>query len=339
MSEYRQFVAAVGAALEIESPTTFTWFDRRSEHSTWTGLREWPASAARDYLRHALGLELYAHAYCPGAPVPAVETPRSWPPRRFTTFAATLSDGNTGRGSWDPGWTALRREDGQLVVQRDGLSLWIDPSHARQASADEGAPEGVSVRLPKELCKLSPGFYVALGDRGLALDDPPPLVRVYWNVGSAHAPQLVRALTARLNADELSFRFKVVDQPDRYDRCDAAVLYLAAADYELAEPAIEGVYGEAQEWLRPGTPGFTKRLGPGLALAEDPGTGESFGMSRALMLAEALIAAHEAGVEDDDGRVEIAAATFAAVGVELDRPYLNGGAPDRYRPLEAVLAP
>jgi hypothetical protein len=56
---------------------------------------------------------------------------------------------------------------------------------------DEVVPEGtgdvsvgspVRVKLPKELFKLSPGFYMALGDHALLLDAGATLVRLYWHL-------------------------------------------------------------------------------------------------------------------------------------------------------------
>ena len=333
MNAHREFVAAACAAVSIDSATSFRWYGRPSVHSIEPDGRNWSAEAARSYLRYALELELYAHAYCPGTPRPAPERPLSSSAERSAGFIAALSSANAGTGSWDPGWEVVGRDDGQLVIRRDGLSLWINESEARASASDETI---VSARLPKELRRLSPGFYMALGERGLALDKPPPLVRVYWHVRPRHAAELVGALTRALNGGGIAFRFKVADRPDGYDRCDAGVLYMPAAEYERAQPIVAATYADAGNWLEPEVPGLTKKLAPGLAVAEDPGNGESFGMNRCRLLAEALLRATEQGVDAVASKVQIAAETFAAAGLGIDEPHLNPGATDRYRPFTAV---
>jgi hypothetical protein len=184
--------------------------------------------------------------------------------------------------------------------------------------------------MPNELRKLSPGFYMVLGDAGFETERPLPIVRFYWHLSSAAAPRLVHALTSRINAAGLPFRAKVVNDPVRYTRCDAGVLYVHGHDYDEIAPIVRATYRELASGLRPATPAFAKPLAPGLAVAEDPGDGDSFGMHRARLLAEGIVAAHERGAVDVPSAVDVVAERFAQAGLDLDTPYVNPGSADRY---------
>ena len=137
----------------------------------------------------------------------------------------------------------------------------------------------------------------------------------------------MHVLTSRLNSASLPFRAKVVNDPARYTRCDAGVLYVHRHDYDAVAPVVRATYRELADGLRPATPAFAKPLAPGLAVAEDPGDGDSFGMHRARLLAEGIVAAGERGSDD---AVAVVAERFAAAGLDLDKPYVNPGSPDRY---------
>src|SRR5207249_725135 len=153
-----------------------------------------------------------------------------------------------------------------------------------------------AVRLPKELLNFSPGFYMALGDEPLPSQEQEALVRLYWHLVSEAAPLLIEHMTARLNRAHISFRLKVVNEPGRYTRCDAGVLYVARRHYDEVAALTFEVYERLSDELRPQVPAFTKQLAPGLGLAEEPGDGESFGMHRCRLLADGIICGRELGL-------------------------------------------
>jgi class II lanthipeptide synthase len=317
MSGYRETIAAALAAAHVRSATSFAWFG--AVHGDLPA-QDLDDETARQYLRYLLQNELYMRFYCSGGPVAATSrSPRWMPPGAGAQLVEALSAANAGTGSLEPGWRVVRREDGRLVVERAGLTLWIDPRDA------EGGDGTVRIRLPKELRRLNPGFYMALGDSGL--DERDAIVRFYWHVIVDAAPALVGELTRSLNGAGLPFRLKVCGAPDRYDRCDAGVLYVRRDDYAGVHAHVARTHARVREHLLPATPALTKALAPGLAVAEDPGDGQSFGMHRCGLLAEAIAGAHEDG---DTAGIEHVAAVFAGAGIELDRPFLNAGSEDVY---------
>ena len=110
-------------------------------------------------------------------------------------------------------------------------------------------------------------------------------------------------MTTRLNRSELPFSIKVLDDPSRFTRCDAAVLYVEKETYLEVVDRLAEVYREVAHFLKPETPVFTKSLCTGVGLAEDPGRSESFGQHRCRLLAEGAVRCHEQGVRSLEMRL------------------------------------
>jgi hypothetical protein len=320
----RQLEAAV-AAISIHSPSAFTWFGKRIDTLSGRARRGMTPATARSYLVFALQHQLYADFYCSGSPMPREETPRPLVNPGELRFVEELAAANGGTGTWERGWTVRRRDGDALVVHRDGLDVWLRPE---EWLADGDAPQeggAVRVRMPKGLTKISPGFYVAVGDE--EFDEASPLVRFYWHLSEATAVPFVQAATRTLNDARLPFRLKVVNDRARFDRCDAGVLYARRQDYAAASGLLRKVQERLGSVLAPSVPALTKALAPGIGFAEDPGTGDSYGLHRCRLVAEGLVAAWETRRRD---RLESVAERFAAEGLEVERPYLGAGAAEDY---------
>jgi hypothetical protein len=340
---HREAVAQAVAATTVLSPTAFAWFGAPQQPLPQHTAAAMDATAARAYLVYALQSRLYTSFYCLGAASPdgfdSAPTHRLGP----SPFVWALSQANRGSGSRDPGWTVAAHEDGRVVVERDGLRLWVRPDELHRDGAVGGEhvpPPGavqpgaqVGVRMPKELRRLSPGFYMALGDAEFPSDasQAAGVVRCYWSLRSEGAAALIERLTGALNEAGIAFRLKVIADPDGYRRCDAGVLYTLAPQFERLAPIVADTHHQVEPWLRPASPALTKPLAPGLALAEDPGAGtESFGMNRCRLLAEGIVDAAERGAGSAAERMEVVAAHFAQAQVSLEQPYLRPGSVDSY---------
>lgn len=333
MTAYRQLVAEALAAVEVLSPTSHAWFGVRSQGVSAEVERLMSAQTARAYLVYDLRMRLYADFYCAGGARPPLHVAATDALPGASPFVQALSAANAGTGARDPGWTVTGEDGGALVVARGGLSLWVAPADVRPLDGATVAPgAAVGVLMPKELLRLSPGFYMALGDAEFPVDGSAPVLRFYWNLRSDGAVALIGHLTRRLNAEGLAFRLKVVSDPERYSRCDAGVLYVLRSDYEQVARVVTTVYRAVAASLRPATPALTKQLAPGLALAEDPSDQlTSFGMSRCQLLAEAITRAAQRGARDPAQRLQAVDERFAEAGMTLDAPYLNAGSGDGYR--------
>ncbi len=327
MSAYRKAVAAALDALRIESPTSFSWFGEPSAPLSAEVVEAMGADTARTYLCHGLQGQLYSSFYCAGQAIPHRPQRTAPQPHGASPFIDSLSRANSGTGSRESGWTVARTEDdGRLVVHRHGLSLWARPDEVRGADISPGGE--VSVTLPPELLRLSPGFYMALGDEELDVEEP--MVRHYWHLSSSGGAALIAVATRALNGERLPFRLKVLVDPDGYSRCDAGVLYTSWRLRAEVSGLLPSLLADTTEHLRPGTPALTKPLAGGLGVAEGPPGAESFGMHRCGLLADAAVRAFELGLHTTPERLTLVEQHFDEQGIDFDHPYLNAGSVDDY---------
>jgi hypothetical protein len=138
----------------------------------------------------------------------------------------------------------------------------------------------------------------------------PGTARVYWHLCREGALPFARALRKL----DLPHHAKIANDPSQFVRADAAVLYAPRDALD-----VRALHEAVKPWLRPGTPAFARRIAPGVAVADDPGRGESFGLHRSRLAAEGLHEAWRAGRDPLDALE----ARFRAEG--LDAPHLAPG--------------
>ena len=318
---YEAQVRAVLAAVALRPPDAFLWFGRRESAAGDGG----GGAELRERVVARLAERLHGDFFGPGTPRPRRGGPAT-APDDGGEFVRALSQANGGRGAWEEGWRMIAVEDDEEVVvaRADGLRLVATAAEVRLEPGGARA----AVLQPKELRGLSPGFYVALGDSGSPAG--PDRVGLYWNIAAAGAPTLVARTTYALNGAGLPFSLELLDTPARYGRGAGAVLLVARADVAAAltllRPLLRGLGGQ----LADGAPAFTKPLARGLSLAEQPAGGQRFGEQRCGELAEAIVAADEAGARAAEPRLAAVREQLATAGVGLDAPYLQPGSPDAY---------
>jgi hypothetical protein len=331
MSAFADQLAGVAAAVEIVSPTRYKWLGEPSEPLPEHVERRLTAEDARGYLTYSLSNRLYSDFYCPG--YATLPPPRATvdPVRGDPMLVEALSRSNGGGGCWEPGWRLVAREGAEVVVERGGLVLRAAPQECRGLPEGGGAAdEGVELELlyPKEMLRISPGFYMATAAR--PFDDADGLVRLYWNLSPAGAVQFVREATRLVDEAGFGARLKVANHPALYDRCDAGVLYLPMTDALVAGDLVRALHRAVAGHLAPRVPAFTRRLAAGVGLAEDPGGGQSFGQSRCGLVAEGLVRAYERGIGEPAARVEVVRERMAEDGLDPDAPYLNAESTEDY---------
>lgn len=192
-----------------------------------------------------------------------------------------------------------------------------------------------SRHLPTMLPMRSPGYVLFIGDRGPR--DPATIndgtVRIYWNVTSSGAPVLVKRLTDALNNQREPFQFKVAHNASFWpERADIAVLYLTLNQLVARWDTIVSVHEQIQADARPWTPAFTRPIADGLAIADDPPGGLSFGQTITRILARGIREDHAryGDRSSHTTRVEHMAAALIAAGRGLESAHLNpGGAEPR----------
>ena len=324
----------IARAVEVRSDGSFTFAGRHF------------APAAQGPTRHAQGFAqpqpnplaalleqtLYQHCYCrtfDGALRDAHAEPL-----HGVDLTPALSEANATRERWDAGWQVYQMlPTGQVLAHKGGRTRALWPGEFLSTDAAGMMPRpgtNLSVFFPRETKTMQPGFYHAFGEAEAGELDGFSLVRFYWNVRAEGAAPLMREVTRGLNRFQVPFRMKCLTNSAFYTRNDAAVLYVERRFYRVTARVLAGVYKDVARHLRPDAPLFAKPLAAGLALAEEPYTGESFGMQRCRILAEGLLSAHARGLRDDASRLGEVERHFAAYGLKLEAPHLNPRSVDTY---------
>ncbi|MFI5454279.1 MAG: lanthionine synthetase LanC family protein [Isosphaerales bacterium] len=280
-------------------------------------------------LLSALAADLYAQLYVRPS---AASAARAVERLVQLDFLGALSRANTGRGTWEPGWTIRQpAENGQIAVGRQELIFWVATTNLRSAVGRIMPGESCRVRVPKELRHLIHGFYFALGDgeeddigkRGVGGGGPQ--IRYYWHLTPEIAAPFVAAATSLLNAAAVPFRLKVLSDPNAYTRADAGVLYVGHRYALRLGNTIDRIHESVASGLLPEVPLFTRRLADGLALAEEPATAVSFGQHRCKLVASALWRSFVQGDPHRSARVATLAAVLQQQGLDPQHPYLGPG--------------
>jgi hypothetical protein len=114
------------------------------------------------------------------------------------------------------------------------------------------------------------------------------------------------------------------------------VLYVARRHWPIAAELSMAARERIAGGMGIETPLFTRALAPGLALAEDPGTAESFGSHRCRLVAEGVWRAWRGGATSPDARLAAVEDAFREGGVDPERPWLAAGSPARYEVAHAA---
>jgi hypothetical protein len=325
-----QSIRKIAEEVVFHSPTSFSCRGRQCIRLTPRIKRAMTENTARHYLRYQLQSHLYGDFYIRGGATP-VQWGSHQGPADSVSFITALSAANAGTGCRENGWEVISSTADEAAVRRDGLTLIVRPGACiRPDSAPLQPGLLIGLSLPAEWKNFSPGYYMAVSNRGDIANDALPLVRLYWNLKKEGAPIFISHFTRLLNDADLFFRLKVPNDPSAYSRCDAGVLYFCKVDYPSMFSIFYDAYTTILPYLKPDIPVFTKFIAPGVGLAEDPGTQESFGQHRCGILADALISTYERGVRNLDKKLEIIEEHFAAERIHLGMPYLNPGSADIY---------
>ncbi|MBV9928772.1 MAG: hypothetical protein JOZ96_27400 [Acidobacteria bacterium] len=331
-----QFTSQLGKivrALEVRADGSFDFAGRRfSPAAQPQGHAHHFAQPQANPLLALLEQTLYQHCYCrtfDGAL--REETPGLV---HGVELTPALSEANATRERWDTGWQVFQvLPSGQVMAHKGGRTRALWPGEFLSTDGPGAAPQpgtNLSVFFARESRTVQPGFYFAFGEAEEGGPDNFSLVRFYWNVRAEGAVPLARAVTRGLNRFQVPFRFKCLTSSAFYVRSDAAVLYVDKRFYRVTARVLEAVYEEVARHLRREAPLFTKPLADGLALAEEPYTGESFGMQRCRILAEGLLGAHARGLREEASKLEEVERHFAGYGLTLEAPYLNSRSVDQY---------
>jgi hypothetical protein len=287
----------------------------------------WSAwSAGQSPLVVDLQTRIYDEAYCRSLGT------RNDPPMNSVSLIEPLSAANAGRDRWESGWSLVQMmQNGYLTARKRDLSGSFGPGEFASANGAPPSPgTPINVLFARESRTQQPGFYIANGETAAPFGSESRMTRIYFHIAEEGAVPLTRAVTTVLNRYQVPFRFKTLSYSGVYTRADAAVLYFAARYYQIIARLLPSIRGEVRRFLRLSTPLLTARLYEGIALAEDPGTGESFGMSRSRLIAQAIWDAYARGTQSEESRMMELRIQFERNALSLDRPHLRGASADIY---------
>ena len=247
---------------------------------------------------------------------------RDGAPRPDQIAALRAAHADTGR--WEDGWVAERVSSaGRVVAARAGRRRLLDPVDLLNPGRPGLTPrpgEPLVASARRDSLDFQPGFWVTHSVSWPRPGGPDKLLRLYWNIDDEGAPELVAWLTRELNEAAVPYGIKCPAARNDYDRLDAAVVFLPRRAFAAARAALRRVHDGVADQLAPDTPPLARRIGSGLALAEDPGGEESFGTKRCRLVAEGVLASR-AG----DGREAVQAVMrrLEAEGIDPRRPHLE----------------
>ncbi len=228
------------------------------------------------------------------------------------------------RGTWDTGWK-LRcvGSGGTVFAEKSGrIGAW-SPGQFISESVPLRASEGDLIRVfrPRRSDHVQSGFIYFFGTETSADGDALRTVRFYLNTQARAAPRAVPEICRGLDRYRVPYTLKSARYNRAYDRRDSTVIYVGARYVQIVAWILSELYSRIGGGLNAEVPPLTRRLAPGIALAEDPGTGESFGVHRARAIAAGLIEAHRLGSGQLADRLQSVRASFEDHDIAWNQPY------------------
>lgn len=242
-------------------------------------------------------------------------------------LAPMLMRANATRTDWDHGWEVYQTgSEGRAYVKKaDRSRLAYAGTYVGEKLSGVTPKIGdrLSLRIYPENCDLQVAFFHSFGSTLADQFDDFSAIRFYFNIEASGAVALLSDLSSRLNQFHIPFHFKTLVSPPLYRRADAAVLYIARRYYSIVASLIVEIRSRLSHFFVDEVPLFCKEFAHGIGVAEDPGTGESFGMHRCKLVSEAIVKVHEAGEVSLEAWMNAIETNFMSHGLTLEKAHLN----------------
>jgi hypothetical protein len=328
----REELLAIVDAAKISSPTEFTFAGKSSGGLSQPTIGLRLTKDMPPLMAELAGL-LYQHCFCHRF-TGRIEKDEFPVPGGGSDWTETLSRANQSRERWEDAWEITdAMPNGHVVAKRGDIMRMFAPGEFVNLSGSgmtltPAMP--IRVYVPRASLTVQPGYYFVFGETFCDASDEFSVVRFYWNVNVEGAPTLLQLLSAELNRWRVPFRFKTGLNRAAFSRRDSAVLYTPRRYAEFTFSLISKIHQHVRSFLGDDVPLFTLRLASGLAFAEDPGTQESFGMSRCRLLAQGIWAAYQSRAQDTEARWMVVQEQFHSEGISLEQPWLNAGSANEF---------
>jgi hypothetical protein len=279
------------------------------------------ASRHPDAAADELQAILYRDWYAPATPV---EPEPSWQQPLFGQYRAAHAGSTTFAAArvvaLAPGGIVLAARDGErprALLAGD----YCQPSASERSGLAPQVGEQLLV-VRRQDAPPAEGWWRTWGGGWRPSEPPEALTRLYFSVERAQVLELIGRMTARLQELATPWLLKAAAEPAALSRPDAVVVYLRSSDLGNAPESatlIHTLASSANGLVRDVRPALTYSMGRGVALAEDPADGQSFGERHSALLAGALIASRANGEDPCQGLV----AALRAAGLDPVRPHLR----------------
>lgn len=280
----RDALCEVLDAVRITGNLEIFWFDQSVDT-----IRPLPESMIREALVSFVGRLLYRAWYVYGRPRRDLDLVSSdseaRPPSRSPHFIRAVLAANAGADFYTAAYPIHKSTSGDSVLV-SGVRVQSPHLPTIASGADRVELDISGVSLTK-----SPGYVMFTSRDGPpARADDDPLMRVYWNVSRDGAIALTEQLSAHLAGQGIQYQYKVLHADrDWPERADTAVFYVAKSGLLAAWDQLASIRARLRPMLRPYTPALTRTIATGVALAEDPGGGDSFGTYVCRILAVEIV--------------------------------------------------
>lgn len=275
---------------------------------------------------------LYAQCYCQKFENKYIENELQ--PVLDNNFLRALDLANSSVNKLDSGWVLEQMlANGKVVAKKNTHYKILNHGEFKLVNMQESMPkEGdvISINCKRDSSNYQSAFYYAFGNEIEYDQNLVTLIRIYFNIESDDAPQLIKLITSELNKYFIPFSFKCLNQSYYYSRIDSAVLYIQKPYYNITKHILTHAFEKQSFSFNDATSLFTKKIMKGVSIAEEPGDGESFGTSRCGMLANSLINSKNKGIESPEEILEDAEFFFQNCGINIYNAYLNKGSTDNY---------
>ncbi len=229
--------------------------------------------------------------------------------------------------------SATPLESGWLVLASDGVRLVC----ARLPEPGRGGPPTLVQRAADAVvdssrpgCAPRPGDLVTLfgGSGGTDPDDAwwwahtgepaasQPLDRWYVHALPDGSPAIVAATVTLAAETGVALSLKCPTKASGFARTDALVVYVPRSARAMLAAALPGWLAALEGHVGVRTPPLTRRLASGVATAEDPGGGLSYGQLRCAQVAAAIARLRREPDAAPSRRLDV----LAAVGLDPRRP-------------------
>ena len=320
--------AAIDAAMQElrVSPDSagFEWFGvyRTVSRGATHSLKSHPQNAP---LVGAMTDCLYQNFYCVGSPKPYPEYPHYYA-QTDDEFVLTVRNAGFNKIAWTE-MPIVSITPTAVVGSSRGISVYLDRSsqlrrsengHAISSNGEDDWPRVIAAGGRSWTLHASPGFIVLFGQSDL---HEAAAHRVYSSLHAHRAAEWIATATRHLDCAQVEFRLKALSHPLDYGRrLDTCVIYIDLYA-PGAQRAIADAYREASHCFQDGVPALTRRIAPGLSVAESPPGGESFGRHRCGLIAEARLRAAEVHPTKQKDVHSCCEAVFLDHGIDPSRPY------------------